>query len=60
MKIKLIKELTLKNECISPDDIFEAQRITPRSSTVELTTLQGNVVRIFHYEYEEVVAEEVE
>jgi len=54
MKIKLIKELTLNDECISPDEEFEAQKITPRSSTVELTTKQGNVVRVFHYEYEEV------
>jgi hypothetical protein len=54
MKIKLIKELTLNNECISTEEVFEAQKITPRSTTIELTTLLGNVVRIFHYEYEEV------
>jgi hypothetical protein len=54
MKIKLIKELTLNNECISTEEVFEAQKITPRSTTIELTTLQGNIVRVFHYEYEEV------
>jgi len=56
MKIKLIKDLTLKNELISADDVFEAQKITPKSTTVEFTTLQDNVVRAFHYEYEEVEA----
>jgi len=54
MKIKLIKELTFNNECLSTEDVFEAQKITPRSSTIEFTTPQGNVVRAFHYEYEEV------
>ncbi|MFT5756795.1 MAG: hypothetical protein ACI9LM_001520 [Alteromonadaceae bacterium] len=54
MKIKLIKELTINDECIPTDEIFEAQKIKPRSSTIELTTQQGNVVRIFHYEYTEV------
>lgn len=54
MKIKLIKELTINNECISTDDVFEGQKITPRSTTVEVTTSQGNVIRVFHYEYEEV------
>lgn len=54
MQIKLIKELTIKDERISAEEVFEAQKITPRSSTVELTTSQGNVVRVFHYEYEEV------
>ena len=54
MNIKLIKELTLNNECISTEDVFEAQKIKPSSSTVELTTPQGNVVRVFHYEYQEV------
>ncbi len=54
MKIKLIKELTIKDECIPMEIEFEAQKITPRSSTIELTTPQGNVVRVFHYEYEEV------
>jgi len=54
MKIKLIKELTINDECISTEEIFEAQKIKPRSSTIELTTPQGNVVRIFHYEYTEV------
>ena len=51
MKIKLIKELTLNDECISTEEVFEAQKITPRSTTIELTTPQGNVVRVFHYEY---------
>jgi len=54
MKIKLIKDLTINDERISADDVFEAQKIKPRSSTIELTTLQGNVVRVFHYEYTEV------
>jgi len=54
MKIKLIKELTINDECISADEVFEAKLIKPRSSTIELTTQQGNVVRVFHYEYTEV------
>lgn len=54
MNIKLIKELTINNECISTEDVFEAQKIKPTSSTIELTTPQGNVVRVFHYEYKEV------
>lgn len=54
MKIKLIKELTINNECISTDEVFEAQKIKPNSTTIELTTQQGNVVRVFHYEYKEV------
>jgi len=53
MKIKLIKDLTINDEIISANDVFEAQKIKPRSSTIELTTLQGNVVRVFHYEYTE-------
>ena len=54
MKIKLIKELTINNEVISTEEVFEAQKITPRSTTVEVTSPQGNVIRVFHYEYEEV------
>ena len=54
MKIKLIKELTINDECISTQEVFEAEKITPRASTIELTTPQGNVVRVFHYEYKEV------
>jgi hypothetical protein len=54
MKIKLIKALTLNDECILTEEVFEAEKITPRSSTIEFTTPQGNVVRVFHYEYEEV------
>jgi hypothetical protein len=56
MKIKLIKELTINNECISTEETFEAKKIKPRSSTVEMTTEQGNVVRVFHYEYEEILS----
>lgn len=54
MQIKLIKELTINEECISAEQVFEALKIKPKSSTVEITTDQGNVVRVFHYEYEEV------
>lgn len=54
MQIKLIKELTINDECIPAEELFEAQKITPRSSTIELTTPKGNVVRVFHYEYIEV------
>ena len=54
MKIKLIKELTINNECISTEEVFEAKIIKPRSTTIEITTQQGNVVRVFHYEYEEI------